>query len=54
MADDTVQSDTIIVDTEKVALAKNDDEIEPDTTTTEKKKVEEVIEKAENKIRFMA
>lgn len=56
--DDTVTSDTVIVDTEnnteKIVLAKNDDEVEPDTTTIKKEKVEEVIEKAENKIRFMA
>ena len=54
LADDTVTSDTVVVNTEKIALAKNEDEVEPDTTNTEKKKVEEVIEKAENKIRFMA
>ena len=54
LVDDTVTSDTVVVNTEKIALAKNEDEVEPDTTNTEKKKVEEVIEKAENKIRFMA
>lgn len=53
-ADDTVTSDTVITDTEKFALAKNDAKVEPDTTTTEKEKVEEVIEKVENKIGFMA
>lgn len=54
LVDDTVTSDTVITDTEKFALAKNDAKVEPDTTTTEKEKVEEVIEKVENKIGFMA